>query len=79
VFLNGFTSPHILNTQRGWHTSKNYQLLKKYSILLFDLESFLSPDTETIRNKILIAHLMNLSTLIASCKKLYTGIMLYQI
>ena len=75
MFFTEFTSPYSLNTQRGWHTSKkNYQLLKKCSILLFDLESYLSPDTETIRNKIQIAHLMNLSASIASYKKLYTQV-----
>jgi len=34
-------------------------LSKKCSILLLDLESYLSPDTETILNTIQIAHLMN--------------------
>jgi hypothetical protein len=45
---------------------------KNALFLLFHLESYLSPDTETISNKIQIALLMNLSTLIASFKKVYT-------
>ena len=34
VFLTEFTSPHSLNTQRGWHTSEFCELPTSHSALV---------------------------------------------